>query len=47
VLTALLADRTAWRVVEGEPARRSRVPAEAGRGAAAGLVAPAYSPDVS
>ena len=47
LLTALLADRTAWRVVEGEPARRSRVPAEAGRGAVSGLVAPAYSPDVS
>ena len=46
-MTALLADRSAWRVVEGEPARRSRVQAEAGRGAVAGLVAPAYSPDVS
>jgi UDP-3-O-[3-hydroxymyristoyl] N-acetylglucosamine deacetylase len=47
VLSALLADRTAWRVVEGEPARRSRVPAEAGARAASGMVAPAYSPDVS
>jgi UDP-3-O-[3-hydroxymyristoyl] N-acetylglucosamine deacetylase len=47
VLTALLADRTAWRVVEGEAPRRSRVPAEAGRAMVGGLVAPAYSPDVS
>jgi len=46
-LTALMADRAAWRVVEGEPARRSRVPAEAGARAVAGMVAPAYSPDVS
>ena len=30
VLTALLADRSAWRVVEAEPARRSRSHAEAG-----------------
>src|SRR3954471_13953686 len=30
VLSALLADRTAWREVEGEPARRTRVAAEAG-----------------
>src|SRR6201747_472344 len=47
VLTALLADRTAWRGVEGEPARRTRVPAEAGRGVVSGMVAPAYGPDVS
>ncbi|HKU05297.1 MAG TPA: UDP-3-O-acyl-N-acetylglucosamine deacetylase [Bradyrhizobium sp.] len=46
-LTALLADRTAWRVVEGEAPRRSRVPAEAGRAIVGGMVAPAYSPDVS
>ena len=46
-LTALMADRTAWRVVEGEQARRSRVPAEASRGMVGGLVAPAFSPDVS
>src|SRR6195952_1144194 len=32
VLSALLADRPAGRGVEGEPARRTRVPAEAGRG---------------
>jgi len=46
-LTALLADRTAWRVVEGDAPRRSRVPAEAGRAIVGGMVAPAYSPDVS
>lgn len=46
-LTALLADRTAWRVVEGEASRRSRVPAEAGRAMVGGMVSPAYSPDVS
>ncbi|MGA7806334.1 UDP-3-O-acyl-N-acetylglucosamine deacetylase [Bradyrhizobium sp.] len=51
VLTALMADRSAWRVVEAETARRSRTPAELGQGAAQGMVggmiAPAYSPDVS
>jgi UDP-3-O-[3-hydroxymyristoyl] N-acetylglucosamine deacetylase len=48
VLTALMADRGAWRVVEGEAARRIRVPAaEAGSGMAAGMIAPAYGPDVS
>ncbi|MBX6327247.1 MAG: UDP-3-O-acyl-N-acetylglucosamine deacetylase [Pseudolabrys sp.] len=43
VLSALLADRTAWRVVEGstEPARRMR-----GQGRA-GLVAPAFGPERS
>jgi UDP-3-O-[3-hydroxymyristoyl] N-acetylglucosamine deacetylase len=46
-LSALLADRTAWRVVEGEAPRRSRVPAEAGRAIGGGMVSPAYSPDVS
>jgi UDP-3-O-[3-hydroxymyristoyl] N-acetylglucosamine deacetylase len=47
VLTALLADRTAWRVVEGEPARRPRGHVEAGVGLAGGMIAPAYGPDVS
>jgi len=47
VLTALLADRSAWRVVEAETARRSRTHAEAGRGMAGGMIAPAYGPDVS
>ena len=46
-LTALLADRTAWRLVVGEAPRRSRIPAEAGRAIVGGMVAPAYSPDVS
>ena len=47
VLTALLADRSAWRVVEAEAGRRTRAPAEAGSGMVGGLVAPAYGPDVS
>lgn len=49
VLTALLADRTAFRVVEGEPVvRRPRVPADvAVGGMVGGMVAPAYGPDVS
>jgi UDP-3-O-[3-hydroxymyristoyl] N-acetylglucosamine deacetylase len=47
VLTALMADRSAWRVVEAETARRSRVQAEVGSGMVGGLIAPAYSPDVS
>jgi UDP-3-O-[3-hydroxymyristoyl] N-acetylglucosamine deacetylase len=46
VLTALLADRTAYRVVETE-ARRSRTPAEVRSGMVGGMVAPAYGPDVS
>src|SRR5436189_2176165 len=47
VLTALMADRSGWRIVEGEAPRRTRVPAEAGSGMAAGMIAPAYGPDVS
>jgi UDP-3-O-[3-hydroxymyristoyl] N-acetylglucosamine deacetylase len=47
VLTALLADRIAWRVVEAEPARRSRGLVEAGASTAGGLIAAAYGPDVS
>jgi UDP-3-O-[3-hydroxymyristoyl] N-acetylglucosamine deacetylase len=47
VLTALLADRSAWRVVEAEAGRRTRAPAEVGSGMVGGLVAPAYGPDVS
>ena len=47
VLTAMLADRSTWRVVEAEPARRPRVHAEAGAGMVGGMVAPAYGPDVS
>src|SRR6202020_67896 len=47
VLTALMADRSAWRVVESEAARRSRGYAEAGSGMVGGMIAPAYGPDVS
>jgi UDP-3-O-[3-hydroxymyristoyl] N-acetylglucosamine deacetylase len=47
VLTALLADRTAWRLVDGETVRRTRKVAEAGRGMVGGMVAPAYGPNVS
>ena len=47
VLTALMADRSAWRVVESENARRSRAPVEAGSGMVGGMIAPAYGPDVS
>jgi UDP-3-O-[3-hydroxymyristoyl] N-acetylglucosamine deacetylase len=46
VLTALLADRTAYRVVETE-GRRARTYAEVGSGMVGGMVAPAYGPDVS
>jgi UDP-3-O-[3-hydroxymyristoyl] N-acetylglucosamine deacetylase len=47
VLTALLADRSAWRVIESETARRPRVHAEVGSGMVGGIIAPAYGPDVS
>jgi UDP-3-O-[3-hydroxymyristoyl] N-acetylglucosamine deacetylase len=48
VLTALMADRTAWRIVEGETARRTRnAPAEAGSRVVGGMIAPAYGPDRS
>jgi UDP-3-O-[3-hydroxymyristoyl] N-acetylglucosamine deacetylase len=47
VLTALLADRTAWRVLESDAVRRPRTYAEAGSGMAGGMIAPAYGPDVS
>lgn len=47
VLTALLADRTAYRVVEAETSRRPRAHAEVGSGMVGGMVAPAYGPDVS
>jgi UDP-3-O-[3-hydroxymyristoyl] N-acetylglucosamine deacetylase len=48
VLTALLADRTAWRVVEGEAVRRTTRPvAETGRSIVGGRIAAAYGPDVS
>ena len=47
VLTEFLADRSAWRVVESDTARRSRTPAEVGSGMVGGMIAPAYGPDVS
>jgi len=47
VLTALMADRTAWRIVEGETVRRPRVAADVVGGMVGGMVAPAYGPDVS
>jgi UDP-3-O-[3-hydroxymyristoyl] N-acetylglucosamine deacetylase len=47
VLTALMTDRSAWRVIEAETARRSRAQVEAGSGMAGGMIAPAYGPDVS
>ena len=47
VLTALLADRSAWRVVDAEPARRPRSQVEAGAGMVGGMIAPAYGPEVS
>ena len=47
VLTALLADRSAWRVLESDAVRRPRTYAEAGGGMVGGMIAPAYGPDVS
>ena len=47
VLTALMADRTAWRIVEGETVRRPRAQPEIGRGIVPGRIAAAYGPDVS
>jgi UDP-3-O-[3-hydroxymyristoyl] N-acetylglucosamine deacetylase len=47
VLTALMADHSAWRVVEAETARRPRGYVEAGAGMIGGMVSPVYGPDVS
>jgi UDP-3-O-[3-hydroxymyristoyl] N-acetylglucosamine deacetylase len=47
VLTELMADRSAWRIVESEPAQRPRGRAEVGSGMMGGMIAPAYGPDVS
>src|SRR5579863_8140056 len=47
VLTALMADRSAFRVIESETVRGSRKRAEAGKGMVGGMIAPAYSPDLS
>jgi UDP-3-O-[3-hydroxymyristoyl] N-acetylglucosamine deacetylase len=46
VLTALMADRTAWRVVEGKPTSRPRSQGEVVGGMVGGMVA-AYGPNVS
>ena len=46
VLTAMMADRTAWRVVEGQPASRPRSQPEAIGGMVGGMAA-AYGPNVS
>ena len=45
VLNTLLADRSAYRVVEADPVRRPR--AEVTSGMLGGMVAPAFGPDVS
>lgn len=47
VLSALMADRSAWRVVEAEPARRFRAHADVAGGMLGGMVAPAFGPEVS
>jgi UDP-3-O-[3-hydroxymyristoyl] N-acetylglucosamine deacetylase len=47
VLTALMADRSAFRVIEAETARRSRRHAEMGSAIIGGIVAPAFSPEIS
>src|SRR3984893_15646258 len=47
VLTALMADRTSWRIVEGETVRRSRTALETGSRVVGGMIAPAYGPDLS
>lgn len=50
VLTALMADRHAWRVVEAEPVaarRRTSVADAVGGMLGSGIVAPAFAPDVS
>jgi len=48
VLSALMADRSAWKIVEAEPAvaRRPRH-AEIASGMLGGMIAPAFGPDVS
>ena len=45
VLTALMADRSAWKIVDADPVRRARP--EVAAGMLGGMVAPAFGPDVS
>jgi len=49
VLTALMADRSAWKIVEADavPARRGRATADVTTGMLGGMIAPAFGPDVS
>ncbi len=54
VLCALMADRSAWKVVEADaahlqnaPARRGRASADVTSGMLGGMIAPAFGPDVS
>jgi UDP-3-O-[3-hydroxymyristoyl] N-acetylglucosamine deacetylase len=48
VLTALLADRSAWRIVDADAsARRPRAGADKAGSLVPGVVAPVYAPDVS
>jgi UDP-3-O-[3-hydroxymyristoyl] N-acetylglucosamine deacetylase len=54
VLCALMADRSAWKIVEADaaqvqnaPARRGRASADVTSGMLGGMIAPAFGPDVS
>jgi len=49
VLCALMADRSAWKIVEADaiPARRGRATADVTSGMLGGMIAPAFGPDVS
>lgn len=49
VLTALMADRSAWKIVDADavPARRGRATADVATGMLGGMIAPAFGPDVS
>lgn len=49
VLSALMADRSAWKIVEADavPVRRGRASADVTSGMLGGMIAPAFGPDVS
>lgn len=47
VITTLLADRSAWRIVEDQPVRRPQLRAEVAGGMLPGRVAAAFGPNVS